>query len=329
MVEKTESFNEIEEVWNELYRGNKLAKYYQSSEYMRTSWENLAPYRFILRVKPVFYIFSQDKKAIFILPLFKEIFRNKYVLYGRKAGLGYLDGIYRDNISIDDITKCFDALKTKVQGISIDVEHVRESVPFGKWLLKNGGRISEEGCTELMLPDSYEDYYGSLSKHMKQNIRTAYNRLKTDKGEFEIQYYDYTDMPDELYAKLQGMYIDRQVIKYGKSGLYSFFVKYVDLGTKIQKAKKIKEKAFVLYINGKIAAFYDAIYDERETVIVPRLAIADGFNRYSPGVMLINESIKTLIEGGIKCVDLTHGTEPYKLSMGGISHKCVEGEIKL
>lgn len=324
-IEKTESFNEIDGIWGRLYNENESLTYYQSPEFMRTLWENILPYRVILRVKPVFYVFKKDNQPVFILPLFKTILKNEYVLFGRKAGVGYLDAVYKDDITDEEFKECFEVLKKDTR---VSFEHVRSETALGRWLLTDGGEISGEGCTEIPLPDSYEDYYRALSKHMRQNIRTAYNRLKTDGGEIKYEFYDYSEMPDELYDRLQRMYIDRQINRYGKSKLYKYFVKYVDIGTKIQKSKRIKEKAFVLKINGEIAAYYDAIYaDDGKTVIVPRLAIADGFNRYSPGMMLINESIKTLIGEKIKCMDLTHGTEPYKLSMGGVEKYCVEGVI--
>lgn len=124
------------------------------------------------------------------------------------------------------------------------------------------------------------------------------------------------------------MYIDRQKMRYEKSLFYGLFVKYVDLGTKIQRGCGVTVCAYVLYINNRIAAFFDSI-SAGKTIIIPRLAISDEFNRYSPGMILINESVKSLIDERISVVDLTHGTEQYKLSMGGIVNHCVEKEMEL
>ena len=324
-IKKTSSFDEIEELWSELYQRNSDATYYQSPEYMRASWDNLLPYCFILRIIPVFYVFFKEDNAIFILPLFKKILKKSYTLYGQKAGLGYLDGIYGDDITISDIEECFESLKKIFNG-TIYFEHIKESSFLGKWLLEQGCRVSEEFYTEIPLPTSYEQYYASLSKHMKQNIRTAYNRIKSDGLDLNFQSLDYINDSEKIRLDLQKLYIERQIIKYGKNKLYSFFVRYVDMGTKIQKNQTIKEKSFLLYIGNEIAAYYDAIYTNGK-VIVPRLAIAEKFNRYSPGIILINESVKHLLAAGIEVIDLTHGNESYKLSMGGITYKCVEGVI--
>lgn len=325
-VDRKNSFNEIKDLWSELYHDKNEKTYYQSPEYMQVSWDNLFPYRFILRIKPIFFVFSQDSRVIFILPLFKYMCKNRYTLYGKKAGFGYLDGAYRKDITEDDFMECFEKLREYLKTAAIDIRQVRACTPLGKWLLSRGCHLGEEGYTTINLPGEYDDYFPSLSKHMRQNIRTSYNRLKTDGGTFELICCGYKTMPDDLRDALQKLYLNRQVEKYGKSILYKYFVKYVDLGTKIQRTDKIEEKAFILYIDGKVAAFYDAIYDA-DTVLVPRLAISEDFERYSPGVMLINESIKILINEKKRCLDLTHGTEKYKLSMGGEIYNCVEGSL--
>lgn len=320
---KTKSFSKIEKIWNELYVQKSNISYYQSTAYMKTLWNNLFLYRVLLRVSTLFFVFYIDDKPTFILPLFKKIGEKRYVLYGLKAGVGYLDAMYEDNISNDTIDECFNIIKRDLKYSLIHFEHVRKDTKLGQWLVSKGGSVSKEGCTEILLPDVYEDYYNSLSKHMKQNIRTSYNRLRTDEKVYEFSCVDYSNISKDTYIKLQNLYIIRQIQRYDKSFFYKLFVKYIDLGTKIHKSSIVNVKACILWIDGTIAAYYDAIMDGT-VVIIPRLAIADGFERYSPGVLLINESIKEFIKSDIKIIDLTHGTEQYKLSMGGTCFQCVE-----
>lgn len=325
-VRKTNDFMMIKKEWEKLYVSNPKLSYYQSMPIMGALWRYLLPYRLILRISPRFYVFSENGNVIMILPLFKKWFSDKYTGYGYKAGLGYIDAVYPEDIGVDTISECLSVLKDNVGFMHLCLEHVQAETMLGKWLLGNGGKNAEEGYTVIPFPKEYESYYNSLSKHMKQNLRTAYNRLKTDEKEFEFECVPYSEM-NGLEKELQSLYIDRQVSKYKKSRLYKFFVKYIDLGTKIHHSKDIDVRAFVLRINGNLAAYYDGIFSDRG-IIVPRFAIADGFNRYSPGVMLLNESVKYLIEEGEKSIDLTHGTEAYKLSMGGEVHQCVECEMK-
>ncbi len=321
VVRKTNSFSKIRQEWKELYENNTELSYYQSVQIMDVLWHNLLPYRLVLRISPRFYVFTENEKIVMILPLFKKWFSNIHTGYGFKAGLGYIDAAYPKDIDDETITECLKILGEE-DDIRLNIEHVQSKTALGRWLIRNGGAYAEEGYTVIDLPEDYETYYCSLSKHMKQNLRTAYNRLKTDEGEYEFACIPYAEMHG-LENELQKLYLERQVNKYGKGRLYKFFVKYIDLGTKIQRVKDVDERAFILRINGRLAAYYDGIFSDRG-ITVPRLAIADGFNRYSPGVMLLNESIKYLIENGEKSVDLTHGTENYKLSMGGRVNQCVE-----
>lgn len=326
-VVKVNSFTEIEKEWGYLLKHNSGFSYYQSVPYMRVLWSNILPYCLVLRVVPRFFLFSENGEIKLILPLFKKLFKNEYTLYGYRTGVGYLDAIYSDELRLSDFSNCFYELKNYIKGSIIRFEHVRYENTLGKWLLMNGGHISEKGCTEIVLPDCYDEYYQSLGKHMKQNIRTSYNRLDTDKCQYVFKCKSYSGMPGDLSKKLNQMYITRQISKYKKSKLYSYFVKYIDLGTRIHKSSDLDVRAFILLINNQIASYFDAIIADK-VIIVPRLAISDTFNRYSPGVILINESIKHLVGQGIKSMDLTHGTEAYKLSMGGVVHNCVEATIK-
>ena len=324
---QTRSFYKIKDEWAELYRNNKTLSYYQSFEYTEILWRNIFTYSLLLRVRPLFFVFKNNGTTMMILPLFKKIFKNEYMLFGKKAGVGYLDAIYSDSVTTTDLDDCFAILEKTVRG-KIIFDHVRSETLLGKWLLMKHGKVSQEGCSEIEICGNYNEYYSSLSKHMRQNIRTAYNRLKSDGCTLEYSIIDYNNMEQSLYKQLQKLYIERQILKYNKNPLYRYFVKYIDLGTKIQKQDSIKEKALLLFINGNVAAFCDAIYTENR-IIVPRLAIGEGYDRYSPGVILLNESIKKLIDEDIKWIDLTHGTEAYKVSMGGKIHYCVEAEIEL
>ena len=324
-IKETNNYLDIREQWEKLCENNEDISYYQSIEAMDLLWENLKPYRFIHRINPRFFLFYKNNEIIMILPVFKRWLSKECVGYGYKAGFGYIGAVYIDNIGNDLLLECFSLLRS-IKNIRITINRVKAETSLGMCLKEYGGEVSEEGYTVIDMPDNYNDYYNSLSKHMKQNLRTAYNRLKTDKCEYTFECIPYSQMKSEQSKELEKLYIDRQIYKYKKSKLYSFFVRNIDLETKMQKSKNVDIRAFVLRINGMVSAYFDGIYNNGE-VIVPRLAIADGFNRYSPGVILLNESIKHLIENKIDSIDLTHGQENYKISMGGKVHQCIECKI--
>lgn len=324
-VTKYNRTSPIADAWETLWNANPKLSYYQSLAYTDELLHHFSAYRMILRVSPVFFLFEEDSKPLMILPLFQRWFGKGYILFGYKAGFGYLNGVYA--AGFDRFTECFRTLKD-THGISaIDARYVREDTELGSWMLQNCEQEASE-CTSLSLPEDYDTYLASLSKHMKQNIRTAYNRMNTDGMTMEFSVVPYREMPEALRQELLHMYTERQQKKYNRAGgaLYQAFVRYVDLGTAIQHSERVTEDAFILHMNGKIAAYFDAIDCGKESII-PRLAIDDTFSRYSPGIVLLNESIKHWISRGMYAIDLTHGTEGYKLSMGGTVSRCLQGEI--
>ena len=87
----------------------------------------------------------------------------------------------------------------------------------------------------------------------------------------------------------------------------------------------------VLYIDNEIAAFMLGFQDRaHDSVVLPKLAIADGFDFYSPGLILINETAKKFIETR-RCanIDLCEGDEKYKKVMGGEEYLTYKLKIEI
>ncbi len=78
-----------------------------------------------------------------------------------------------------------------------------------------------------------------------------------------------------------------------------------------------------LWQGDTLAAFWAGYFSPSgESVTVPRLAINLQFSRYSPGSILINESIKEFHNSypEVRELDLSSGTEKYKYDMGGVEY---------
>jgi CelD/BcsL family acetyltransferase involved in cellulose biosynthesis len=75
-------------------------------------------------------------------------------------------------------------------------------------------------------------------------------------------------------------------------------------------------------IDGKLAAAMCGFLNQDGSWVLPKLAINMDFSRYSPGGILINESIKYIYENQIPItnVDLSRGEERYKYIYGGKQH---------
>lgn len=327
-VQQYSDISKICNVWEYLYGKNRNASVYQSAVYNRLIWSNIRPYRYILRMTPVFYVFYEKGNPILIIPLFKSIVGNNYRVFGDKAGCGYLDFIYDEVFTIDKLAECLKILSERFRITQINLNHVRSNTILGQYALRNGGVICDTPCISILLPEKYAEYYESLSKNMRQNIRTSYNRLVKDERTVDFKLCKYSELSTYEKKKLLEIYIERQLNKYKKFGksFYKYFVTNIDIGTKAENFDDL-EDVFILLIDGDIAAFFDAIY-YHEIIVVPRLCIVEEYSRYSPGIILLNEAIKMLLGNSkIKQIDLTHGNEQYKKSMGGKEFYCVEGRM--
>ena len=77
--------------------------------------------------------------------------------------------------------------------------------------------------------------------------------------------------------------------------------------------------------NEIIAFMYVFLHDQH--AIVPKLAISSDYSHYSPGYILIAESIKEMFKRGIVDMDLCRGDEEYKTKVGGINEPLGKIEI--
>lgn len=93
-----------------------------------------------------------------------------------------------------------------------------------------------------------------------------------------------------------------------------------------------------LRIDGQIAAFFEGFKDE-QSILIPRLAIDTDYDslaidtdydRYSPGLLLCTEAIRSCYKvGGIARFNLLRGTEKYKYDLGGNTYFTNNIEIDL
>lgn len=330
IIKKFEDFLLVREEWEKLWSKNTEKSIYQSVEYIDVLWKNFIPYRMLLRATPVFFTFYENDKIIMILPLLKKWCKREYTLFGYKSGCGYLDAIYGHGMNIKKMEECFKILIEQEDISSIYMPHVREKTILGQYIEKKGLKCRMSPATVIHLPDTYQEYLLGLSKHTRQNIRTSYNRMEKDGKKFQFIVEQTDKLSKKNRNELLDLYVTRQLKHYKRSGgiLYKQFAKYIDIGTLAQKYLGEKEQTFCLTIDGKVAAYFDA-FIEQGGLIIPRLAIVESFNRYSPGIVLLNEAIKYIFEkGNVSYIDLTHGDEKYKSVMGGAIENCVEGYLK-
>lgn len=279
------------------------------------------------RWRIVFYYLFDEQDAC-IIPF--VVNPHKLLIKGLSS-FGRLD--YEDVISSTDndrfIKKCFEIVLSDYKGYTLHFININEDSSLYKAL---GDRMKFlENCVTIDIPSNFDEYIASLSKHQRQNIRTAYNRLSKESFDICLKHYDEkTKMPQRLWQQCQQMYEGRH------SALGSRFKIWVDRQRNPYTHILHTIKGWQVYVlfHGEIPISYMAglLGEEQNCYYVPRLCIDPDFIKYSPGIVLLCETIRQIINQGIGHLDLMLGDEPYKTAMGGRVHrnfelKCKVGEL--
>lgn len=276
----------------------------------------------------LYALVKKDGKECLIAPLWiaKRTFRllNKKGVYllGRDSYSDYLNIIYNDFIP-----EAFDFLLKDIQHryhqSHFIFEHLNETTSLFKHITHSYKILEDqkEPCVYLQIPSSLEDYHKILSKHSRQNLRTANNRLNKDGLSIDYNMEDYSidkkTCLDIRESKLSVQYEKVPIIKKYKYRIVNRLLYHFPRFTPITVYKD--SKIMTATINNKLCAFFHYAYDEPHNKIVIISAGTDlTYARYSPGMLLMYNFIKQVIsEQKYKGIDFTRGDESYKFALGG------------
>lgn len=276
------------------------------------------------KYRPSFYYFCDQEKNECIIPVLVNKKEKILANYSHFGPIDYYD-IITSNPNEVFLKGCLKSLFDDYPGYQVLFENVNEhSVLFN---LLDGCEKTVAPCVRIEFKSlDYDEYFGDLSKHQRQNLRTAYNKLQKAGMAFSVVKYDAENrIPLGVHKKCMKLYEERCVMKnggYRRKGVFSKLAATKDSRTNLVNmlVRKGDNVVFVLYIENDPAAYMVCFYDEhRPIVYVPRLSANVEYLKYDAGILLLNESIKHLLAEGISVVDLTRGDEPYKYAMGGVT----------
>jgi len=177
-------------------------------------------------------------------------------------------------------------------------------------------------CAVIKLPIDPDDYYKTLSKSFKQNIRTAKNRLSKDGKNYAFRTFFSNTIDVNKLDDYKKIYKQRYTEKNTKFNvidrLFRNYDIYFDALNKVTNCI-VGE----LIIDNKIASYFVSFVDYKGGIYISRITYDSTFNRYSPGILLIESLINDIYKGNIKnCtfIDLTNGSEAYKYSFKAERH---------
>lgn len=320
---KEKSFHSLKSIWPKLYAANDYAYPYASYEFARILRRAYALELFWGGV-PRFFVFYKDEAPIMIAPLVRHLGRHgfEYFGFGIRFGIVYEDFIYSDSLSEEDMEDCLRLLLSKVEHICF--RYLSESSLLYRVLKRNYSSFESHNQINVMLklPTTYEEYIASLSKNMRQNIRTAYNRMSTDNCDYRFEVFRGSEVPAGVNKQFLALYTKSYTRKnlrhnWWRKALFSIRVKYMH--PHAMAINGVESSLFaVFYINGKIAAATGGYLQKKSSyLLIPRITYDRLYERYSPGIICLLETIKYLISHGVPLFDLSIGDEAYKFSIGG------------
>lgn len=335
-VEKAKLEN-IEADINKIYLNNDEMTPYQSYEFLSISGKGRADKEplLTLMLKDVNYVLRDDKnRPVMIAPLLigKDHGKRVVQLRGQYTSAAYLNFLYNP-------TECtyemFDQLMSFIcddlAPCTFKLSKIPEKSLMCSWIERKFAdryRQNTEECVTIRLPESYDEWFGSLSKSAKQNIRTAYNRMERENIEVNFNYSEQRPIKGNELDEMLGLYSNRLIQKNTSNKAVASLLYYP---VKIGKATNPMTKALAnmsctchacLYLNNELAACLWALICNDSRVVVPRLSYNAKYRVYCPGGLLIAETIKSLVKSssGYTELDLSCGNEPYKYTYGGTPH---------
>ena len=149
--------------------------------------------------------------------------------------------------------------------------------------------------------------------------------MNRENKKFRFLFY-INEQPTKKYYKDHISLFSKRILEHSKLPKALFIpMKLFKQSDPLSKALlDYKDKIFaVFYIDNQLAGTINGVISNDGRVIVTRLSVNVKFGVYSPGGLLINETIKAITSqniANIKSLDLSRGDEKYKYTYGGIEH---------
>lgn len=171
----------------------KVQGFFQSAEML----ENVLGLRYLLKCQTKVRSFVVQEENKDLVLIHTRIKNGVCYLLGSLECFDYVDCIYGD-ISLQKLTEAFETFFDYLRKNSIHVFCVRfidaksQTYAAIKSIVEERELLSEDDVENVAVQlgeEIYDNYFSSLTKHAKQNIRTAYNRMSTDQKFYECKFY--------------------------------------------------------------------------------------------------------------------------------------------
>lgn len=332
----------LQDAWRTLERGSDMSAF-QSFEWMQLANEHAAAERASrLAVRNRYYLVERAGAPVLIAPFRVHLaplspgHRRGVHLVGRNGPADYLNLVYSEF----DARAAGEALSAAVKDFgvsSVRLERMLVGTQAQEWASGLGGATATASeAVRLTLPASATEYSAMLSKSTRQNIRTAWNRARTDGVSLEVSLSSAVSAAEaDTLAQLkrrreasrrvrEASMRDRLAADLRRAYFASLFTPYDEA----RQAMTRMAQPWILRVlaDGVVCAFAFGLGDQfggKRTLRLLQVGIDENFARYSPGLVGLHHFISGEVEAGRPnwdVIDFTRGEERYKYQLGGNPH---------
>lgn len=346
---RPEKFNDMKPYWDKLQCGEDMSPF--QSYFWYNQLNNQCLVADAGKNVNFYLVAKKDDKPVMIAPVhlvkhgitFKGfgVEKGAYIL-GTSTHTDYLNFIYKDFDA-----EAFEAIMKKIRSeFRVDTFHfeeIIENTQLDKYLGSKSEKSNCATCVEILPKDDFEIYKKSLSKSVRQNLRTAMNRAVKDGFELSIDVEEKisAELAKKLYKIYQGRTASKNAVDRGSVKDMLITAYYQRYNQKLQQrldkynylinamsADGGNNLVIVIKANDEPIGFcYGLRTEDKISIMV--VSFDEEYSKYSPGMVGIFKYLESSYENGAPIFDLTRGNEQYKYKLGGTEHYLNYYNIKL
>lgn len=306
---KEKDFLSLKDEWQALEKNSTNIELSISYNWCITWWnlfKNREDNTFGYKKQLLLCVGKVDHKIKVIIPLvyLERRFFMKHVRFveflGQQWGATTYSILKDSNVKFK-ISDIIGLLKKNVQ---YDIFYLR-NISLSNSHLFNNNLITNAGCPQISLEEvDYQNFYTSLPKQLKQNIRTAFNRAKKQNADLLTKIESIDEISWEQIIK-----ISQSKTRDGKYSLYDD----IDKKKFYQQISKLFKVNFsTIYLNGHMIAYrYNILYNTLKFCV--DAAYDRDYPYYNLGALSVINNIEDSIKKGLYLHSMGPGCYDYKL----------------
>ncbi len=342
-------FDKIKNEWETLQSGEDMTVFQQYIWYYGLN-EQYKKGCFKKSETAKYYVVYKDSKAKMIAPIHIKKHGYEYKGIGISSGIyiigqwsftDYLNFIY-DDFDEECAQAIIDELKKNYPRLSLRFSFVKKNNLLDQFLKEKypENYIGQTICIQVLPHENFDNYYRSMPKYTRRNIKTRINREISAGIEIKIKEYNTISMQDA--EEFFSIYVNRSQIKntvsLKRDGIKNSIYKYYNKIYNDNLKSGLQKFNYLIYsmVNNPqscLIGMFDGtkkigfIYCLKEKSGDLRNCIVCFNGEYgfcSPGITSFYRYFKDYIYSDSNkkavIVDLTRGTEHYKYELGGTEH---------